>query len=353
MTIPANAVLLRSSWQQRTSLEDDQWPTAEWSEVCSAGVTRWTLPVEFGGEEFSAEDLVEGCLELTRGQLLTTFVLSQFQAACQRLVVANCSALKERWLPGLAAGRMYATVGISHLTTSRQHTIPAVTATPEGTGYRLSGEIPWVTGCRHAAVIVVGGTLADGRQILAAVPTDRPGVLVGEPMRLLALTGSETGPVTLRDVIVHIDELIAGPIERVVQQSSTGGAGSLMTSTLAVGHAYGCLDRLQQEAAQRRNLEPVVAALFHEADNVRQDLLAAATKQTVNVATPEELRTRATDLALRSSQAFLTATKGAGFLVGHPAERLAREAMFFLVWSCPQVVANQLLQGFGGCDSGV
>jgi hypothetical protein len=39
---------------------------------------------------------------------------------------------------------------------------------------------------------------------------------------------------------------------------------------------------------------------------------------------------------LRAGQAALTASKGAGFVAGHPAERLVRESMFFLVWSCPQ-----------------
>ena len=52
----------------------------------------------------------------------------------------------------------------------------------------------------------------------------------------------------------------------------------------------------------------------------------------------EEIRRRANSLVLRSAQAWLAATKGAGFIAGHPAERAVRESMFFLVWSCPQQV---------------
>jgi hypothetical protein len=52
----------------------------------------------------------------------------------------------------------------------------------------------------------------------------------------------------------------------------------------------------------------------------------------------EELRTRANSLVLRASQAALAAAKGAGYVAGHPAGRWCREALFFLVWSCPQPV---------------
>jgi hypothetical protein len=41
---------------------------------------------------------------------------------------------------------------------------------------------------------------------------------------------------------------------------------------------------------------------------------------------------------LRATQAALVAAKGAGYVAGHPAGRWCREAMFFLVWSCPQPV---------------
>ena len=35
---------------------------------------------------------------------------------------------------------------------------------------------------------------------------------------------------------------------------------------------------------------------------------------------------------------------------GLTAERLAREALFFLVWSCPQTVSNRLLKEFSQCE---
>ena len=62
--------------------------------------------------------------------------------------------------------------------------------------------------------------------------------------------------------------------------------------------------------------------------------------------TTESIRIRANSLVLRMTQAYLAATKGAGFLATHPASRMVREAMFFLVWSCPQPVLTAQLQEF-------
>jgi hypothetical protein len=51
---------------------------------------------------------------------------------------------------------------------------------------------------------------------------------------------------------------------------------------------------------------------------------------------------------LRSTQSALAAAKGAGYVAGHPAGRWCREALFFLVWSCPQPVLSAHLCELAG-----
>ncbi len=62
------------------------------------------------------------------------------------------------------------------------------------------------------------------------------------------------------------------------------------------------------------------------------------------------LRAQANSLALRASQAALAAAKGTGYVVGHPAGRWCREALFFLVWSCPQGVMAANLCELAGLE---
>ena len=64
-----------------------------------------------------------------------------------------------------------------------------------------------------------------------------------------------------------------------------------------------------------------------------------------------DLRQRANSLVLRAAQAALMAAKGTGYVAGHPAGRWCREALFFLVWSCPQHVAHANLCELAGIEA--
>ena len=63
------------------------------------------------------------------------------------------------------------------------------------------------------------------------------------------------------------------------------------------------------------------------------------------------VRGQANALALRLTQAYLTARKGSGFLREDPAQRWARQALFFLVWSCPSPVAQAAIRDLAGLCS--
>ena len=61
---------------------------------------------------------------------------------------------------------------------------------------------------------------------------------------------------------------------------------------------------------------------------------------------------QANALVLRTTQAYLTARKGTGFLRTEPAQRWARQALFFLVWSCPGPVAQAAIRDLAGLCPG-
>lgn len=327
----------------------DQWPGEQFRWLAEAGVLGWVIPREFGGSEVTSAELLEGYTWLAESCLTTTFVLTQRNGACQRIAGSENEALKADLLPRLGTGELFATVGISHLTTSRQHLRrPAVTAVPRANGgYVLTGTVPWVTGAVHADRIVTGGTLDDGRQLLAAVPTAHPGVRCLPPQKLLALGASQTGAVQLDNVEITEGDLVSPPQPEVMKHGSGGGAGSLATSALAIGLSRAALAFLQRERELRPDLEEIVSAFTTETEDLQRELMTAAraAEGFGGTAVPAAvIRTRANSLVLRVTQAALAASKGAGFVVGHPAERWVREAMFFLVWSCPQPVLNAALR---------
>ncbi len=322
------------------------WPIERLEALRDAGVLRWNLPVEFGGDGLSDAGILDGYRQLAASCLVTTFILTQRNGACQRIITSPESAARERLLPQLACGEIFATVGISHLTTSGQHLrTPAVQARADGDGYVLNGLVPWATGATQADILVTGGQLDDGRQLLAAVPTGQDGVQVNSPVKLMALGSSQTGSVALNNVKVQASDILHGPVEAVMQQGSGGGAGSLGTSVLAAGSTQGMLRHLRVEAAQRPELNEFCEPLQGTVDDlVEQIRLASHGTHPAGPTATEQIRQIANSLVLRTAQSWLAATKGAGYVAGHRAERAVRESMFFLVWSCPQPVLSANLR---------
>lgn len=314
-----------------------QWPRRQLQRLAEAGVFRWFAPQHFGGEGWSEAELLRAYLGLAKSCLTTTFVLTQRQGAMGRIIASENDQLRNELLPDLLSGHCFATVGISHLTTSRRHLAkPVLRAEETGGGFFLDGQSPWVTGAAHAQHVVIGATLDDGRQILAAAPTDLPGVSAPPPAKLVALSASHTGPLVFERVLVERRWLLAGPVHEVMKQGLAARTGGLQTSALALGLASSAIDYLQQEAGPRPDLASPAQSLKGDYDRIVADLLALA--EGCGGATADDIRSRANSVVLRATQAALAAAKGAGYVAGHPAGRWCREALFFLVWSCPQPV---------------
>src|SRR5262249_54380702 len=126
-----------------------------------------------------------------------------------------------------------------------------------------------------------------------------------------------------------------------------GGSGGLETSCLALGLARAALCFLREETKNRQELAETHASFDQRLTEARAEMFHLAE----TLATPAQtsaLRAAANALVLSATQAALTAAKGAGFVRGHPAQRWARQALFFLVWSCPWPAAAATLAHLAG-----
>jgi alkylation response protein AidB-like acyl-CoA dehydrogenase len=347
---------LLASLIERAAAVDEAlaWPDQSWDLVCQLGALRWCLPPNFEGDGRSAVELLEGYEQIAAACLTTCFILSQRDAACRRIRDSQNEFACRELLPPLARGESFATVGLSHLTTSRQHLKPVLMAKSTEDGFVLNGTMPWVTGAARADHFVTGAVLEDGRQILTVLPRRLAGIQIDPPLDLMALAGSITSEVRCENVLLEKKWLLAGPAERVIAQGR-GGTGGLETSCLALGLARAALEYLRKEAGERPDLQPSADRLELDYQELRNEMFRLARGGSQPRAQPSSndkqttaepamaLRAQANTLVLRTTQAALTAAKGTGILRQHPAQRWARQALFFLVWSCPRPAAEATL----------
>ncbi len=321
-----------------------KWPAEAWRIVGDADGFRWAIPTEYGGAGLDPVALAQNYEALATACLTSAFILSQRDAAVRRLLAYDQPHIKAKYLPRLARGESFLTVGLSQLTTSRQHTKASLSVAPTGSGrYRLDGETPWVTGADQAEAIIVGAELPDHRQMLFVMPVERDGVSIEPPMDIAALRGSRTSLIRCNGVDLEEKLVLAGPAEQVMGKM---GGGGLDTSTLALGHAGAAIAYIRDESKARQHLQGV-ASRFEAVQTEIRRRLHELSQEPGDAAETLALRVDATRLALRATQTALIVSKGIGFVSPHPAQRWARQALFFLVWSCPRPAAEGLLAELG------
>jgi alkylation response protein AidB-like acyl-CoA dehydrogenase len=276
--------------------------------------------------------------DIARRCMTTALAVTQWAAGAAIMQAAGRPDLVE----GLATGERTVTIGISQLTTSRRHLVkPPVLASNGPDGWVVDGFCPWVTGGDTVDYIVTGAVISsDERQDGAFFVIDRrsEGVIVDEPLRLIALSGSRTSPVRLSK---------ARPLAVIPADGATG-AGGLPTTAVAVGAALGSVDLLRRLAAEppgRPELEAAAQRLEVQCHAISEQLDRPAR---LDLAARHELRGIANDLVARAAQVALVGAKGAGFIEGHPAGRAVGEAQFFRVWSAPPSIVERAMRDLTG-----
>jgi butyryl-CoA dehydrogenase len=315
--------------------QSGDWPANDLQELARAGILALAIPTGFGGAGASslAQHLIYEAV--ARASLGVALILSQRDAAVG-LIEASTSKSRRAMLLELAAGA-FSTVGIAQLTTSRQGGTPALQAVRDSNGYRVDGAIPWCTGAAKAKFIVAGATIEDGRQILFSLPKDTSGLTIDPPMPLVALRSTWTTSLHCDGVPVPESAILQGPSDKVLARNNHLPLGQAF---LAIGLCRGALDLIHEhQSAAARTASARFESHLHELRARIMDLSQPGNEADATAAAPA-IRSECNDLALRITHASVALYKGTALLAGHPAQRLAREAMFLLVWSCPNPVID-------------
>lgn len=325
-------------------VDTPRWPSACMQALGDAGAWRWALPAAYGGDGLAYADLLRGYAAVAAGDLSTALILTQRDSACDLVARGENDALKEE-LREHAAGARMTSVGIAQLTTSHGAAGPKLRAVPDGDDLRLEGEMPWVTGALYCDEIVAGAVLPDGRQVLATAALESRGLQVESPLPLLALESSVTSRVLCQGVRVPRERLVRAPSESALSRRAP--VKGLTVSAVGLGHADALVEFLQEHAERADG--PVAAALrrhVEEAARVRTAFFAFAdgVEDRRSEIPAEELRVAVNDLVARLGVAVVVAGKGSGFVRPSLGERLAREALFFQVWSAPESVRSGTLE---------
>jgi alkylation response protein AidB-like acyl-CoA dehydrogenase len=305
----------------------DMLPVDHLNALAAAGLYGAPAPAEAGGLGLDLPEVGRVVEELAGGCLAVAFVLVQHFRLVTTLAAADAPpVLRERWLASACQGLTRGGIALTGLVPGP----PQLRAQPAGGGWRLDGTAPWVTGWGLIDLVQVVARGPDDTVVtLIMDATAQPGLSVTRE-RLLAVDASVTVRLGFDGVLI--------PPERFVDQVryhpavSVQPAGLRINGSLALGVASRC----------GRLLGP--SPLDDEVTACRERLDAALGADPAAMA---EARAAAAELAPRAAAALAVRDGANAVRVDQHAQRLAREAVFLLVFGSRPGIKSALLRRLG------
>jgi alkylation response protein AidB-like acyl-CoA dehydrogenase len=298
-------------------------PPAHLDLLASEGLYALAGPPELGGLGTGASWAVTEIL--AGGCLATTFVWGQHHRAV-RAAAAAPAPLRDRWLAPLCRGQHRAGLALGGALPGP----PRLRARKVTGGYLLHGSSPWVTGWGMIDTLYTAARDDQDNVLTALVPV-RPGrTMAAEPLRLVAVNASATVQLELDGHFVP-DEGVTGSCPHS-DWLARDAAGLRSNGSLALGVAARC--------ARLAGPGPLDARL-------------AGCREALDAAGPRDLpaaRAAAAELALRAAAALVTTQGSQSVLAGQHAQRLAREAVFLLVFGSRPAIKENLIGLLTGPD---
>jgi alkylation response protein AidB-like acyl-CoA dehydrogenase len=300
--------------------------------LAAAGLYGAPAPAAAGGLGLNLPEVAAMVEELASGCLAAAFVLIQHFRLLMTLASDGAPpVLRDRWLTSACQGRTRGGVVFAGLIPGP----PQLRAEPADGGWRLNGTAPWVT----------GWGLIDLVQVLARGPDDtvvslimdaaaQPGLTVTR-QRLSAVDASVTVRLGFDGVVIPPDRFV----DRVPfdPAASVQPAGLRVNGSLALGVARRCC----------RMLGP--SPLDDELTACRERMDAALEAGPAAMA---EARAAAAELALRAAAALAVRDGSRAVTTDQHAQRLAREAVFLLVFGSRPGIKSELLNLLGAVPAG-
>lgn len=290
------------------------------------------VPKDRGGAGWSEAEFRRFSVMVPRYCGALAFLQTQHQSAASMIASSSNEALKQQYLPRMGNGEVLIGVGFSQL---RRRGEPPMKAVPVAGGYKLNGQVPWITGFSFFSEFIIGAALPDEQAVYGMMPLQtRQQTTGGEircsaPMQLAAMQSTRTVSAWVQDWFLPHEQVMALKPPGAIHESDRNNI--LNHGFYALGCAQAGLDILAAVADQKQLpfLKDAYTALEKEHAQCSRGMFSASVEQPFTERL--QLRSWAIHLAGRCAQAAVIAASGAANSSHHPAQRVYREALVFSV----------------------
>jgi alkylation response protein AidB-like acyl-CoA dehydrogenase len=296
------------------------------------------VPVD--GAPFSLQTAIDAMSIVGEACLSTAFCVWCQDALGWYVAASANDALKQKLLPQVSAGAVLGGTGLSNPVKHFSGIEPLrLKGRRVDGGYVVKGVLPWVSnlGADHhfGAVFEVEGK--PGRFAMAIVPCASEGLTLSQNTQFVALDGTRTFAVQMRDVFLPDEVIVADPIDEYLKRIRAGFV--LLQAGMAFGLIQGAIDLMEQA---RTSLHHVNKYIPEQPEQFREQLagmraLVAKLCETPFETDPGywrqvlEARLVAGDATVAAAHAAMLHQGARGYVSTGAAQRRLREAYFVAI----------------------
>ncbi len=329
----------------------DRIPAEHFDAIARAGLYGLAAPVSVGGLDADPATFCGVTEIMSGGCLATTFVWLQHHGTVRALAASRNSVLRDHWLAPLCRGSQRAGIALG----GARPGPPLLRARAVRGGHVLDGSAPWVTGWDMIDVVHALARDDAGRLVAALLPAQVSDTLTASRLDLVAVNASRTVELAFTGHFVP-DELITG-VTPHADWLARDAAGLRPNGSLSLGVAGRCCRLLDQlagpaDGAAHGSSGPLAAELAARRAALDAAALDAAGPDVAgpDVAGPGSgtasmpaARAGASAFAFQAAGLLVAAAGSHSILAGEHPQRLAREALFLLVFGSRPAIKEHLV----------
>jgi acyl-CoA dehydrogenase len=346
LRVAARAFAQKEIAPRAAETDRGEYPHAIFSAMQAASLLGLSIPEEYGGGGAGMTGLCVAIEEVTRYCQSSGLLLLLSRLATGPLLISGSQELKERYVPGVAAGTLRGSFCLTEPQAGSDTVAMTSRALRTSNGYVLDGR----------KVYISGGTVADFYIVWARVPEeagthnvagfvvdrDQPGVSIGHIDEKMGVRGVPTAEIIFEDVELDAAQRLtpegAGFKHLMASLNSARpgvAARALGLVAGALSHAVGYARERQvfgEALIEKQHVQFVAADLAMNLEAARSLVYASARMVDGGAydkaAAPYIAMAKAfaADLAVRASSDCLQILGAAGYMSEHPMERYYRDA---------------------------
>lgn len=246
--------------------EENRIPDHLLEKMKQKGFFGLTIPTAYGGGGMSKLEfcMVEEELAKTHFAFLDIISLNNGLGS-KSIVLDGSEALKRRYLPGLAAGRLIAAFSLTEPNAGSDAASITTEARREGDHYVLNGLKHFITNAPIADIYIVIAVTDPQKRVKGGITAfvverDTPGMTIGHVHNTMGMRGSHKSEVIFKDARVPVENVIGEVGNGFVTAMKTVDDGRMGVASTSLGMAVRLLDEAAAQAAtQTRDGKPISA----------------------------------------------------------------------------------------------